>query len=38
MMMRRFAKTQSEAEARLKMVRGNAPVLSFGVLDAEMGY
>lgn len=38
MMMRRFAKTQSEAEARMKMNRGNAPVLSFGVLDTEMGY
>ena len=38
MMMRRHAKTQSESEARMKMNRGNAPVLSFGVLDTEMGY
>lgn len=38
MMMRRFAKTQAEAEARLKANRGTAPVLSFGVLDTEMGY
>jgi phage terminase large subunit-like protein len=38
MMMRRFAKTQSEAEARLKSNRGTAPVLSFGVLDTEIGY
>ena len=38
MMMRRHAKTQSEAEARTKMTRGNAPVLSFGILDSEMGY
>lgn len=38
MMMRRHAKTQSEAEARTRMTRGNAPVLSFGILDNEMGY
>ena len=38
MMMRRFAKTQTEAEARMQARRNTAPVLSFGVLDAEIGY
>jgi hypothetical protein len=38
MMMRRHAKTQAEAETRNKMTRGNAPVISFGVFDNEMGY
>lgn len=37
MMMRRFAKTQEEAETKLRATR-TAPVLAFGVLDPEMGY
>jgi len=38
MMMRRFAKTQEEAETRLRRNTMPAPDLSFGVLDQDMGY
>ena len=38
MMMRRFAKTQEEAQQRLRRNTMPAPNLSFGVLDSEMGY
>lgn len=37
MMMRRFAKTQEEAETRIRTNR-IAPVASFGIFDQEMGY
>jgi len=38
MMMRRYAKTQEEAETRLRRNTMPAPDLSFGVLDQDMGY
>lgn len=37
LMMRRFAKTQEDAETRLRVTR-SLPVVSFGVFDAETGY
>lgn len=37
LMMRRYAKTHEEAEARVRSVRA-APVVSFGVFDPDMGY
>ena len=39
LMMRRFAKTQEEAETRLKANRmTGAPVVAFGVFDPTIGY
>jgi len=38
MMMKRFAKTQEEASTRLRRNTMPGPDLSFGLLDAEMGY
>lgn len=38
LMMRRFAKTQEEAEARIRPSRMAAPVIPFGVYDPVTGY